>query len=129
MKNVDAVGISGVGAVSTLGAGFTNISNALLAGKSGIREVSSFDVKDHPCRIAGQVDIPVCPPEIDAQKYANWFPLEKCATWTCVEALKDAGLWEQRSNLRIGLILGLGAEWMQQWDQDLLRGGNMLFDA
>ena len=101
----------------------------MLAGQSGIREVSNFDVKDHPCRIAGQITLPQCPPEIDAHQYADWFPLEKCSVWTCVEALKNAGLWNQRGELRIGLILGLGAEWMQQWDQDRLRGGNMLFDV
>ncbi|HEX4149010.1 MAG TPA: beta-ketoacyl-[acyl-carrier-protein] synthase family protein [Pirellulales bacterium] len=129
MKNAAAIGISGVGAISPLGAGFKNISEAMLAGTSGIREVSSFDVKDHPCRIAGQVTIPPCPPEIDAQKYAGWFPLEKCAAWSCVEALKDAGLWAKRAEMRIGMILGLGAEWMQQWDQDFLHGGNMVFDT
>ena len=67
--------------------------------------------------------------DVDAKKYAGWFPLEKCATWSCVEALKDAGLWEKRSEMRIGMILGLGAEWMQQWDQDFLHGGNMVFDT
>jgi 3-oxoacyl-[acyl-carrier-protein] synthase II len=46
-----------------------------------------------------------------------------------VRSLKDAGIWDQRDRLRIGLILGLAAERMSQWDTDWRQGGSLISDA
>ena len=32
--------------------------------------------------------------------------------WCASEALRDAGWWDRRGSARLGLIVGLGAEWM-----------------
>jgi 3-oxoacyl-[acyl-carrier-protein] synthase II len=42
--------------------------------------------------------------------------------------LQDAGLWAQRSGLRIGLVLGVAAEWILYWDVDSRRGGKLIAD-
>jgi 3-oxoacyl-[acyl-carrier-protein] synthase II len=128
MTNDSTIWITGIGALTSLGTEFAAISAALLAGKTGIRKVTGFPVEDHPCRIAGQVSLPLCPPELDRATFDPLFPLEQCTLWCCVQALKDAGLWSARSDLRVGFILGLGAEWMLHWDTDARRGGNLICD-
>ena len=118
--------ITGIGALSALGSGFDEISANLLAGKSGIRVVSDFDVAEHPCRIAGQVKSPPAPPELAAADYNRLIPLEQCMATCCLQSLLDANLWTRRQGLRIGLVLGVAAEWMSHWDCDSRRGGHLI---
>jgi 3-oxoacyl-[acyl-carrier-protein] synthase II len=121
-----SVWITGVGVACALGSGFHAVSEALLAGKSGIGPVQGFDVDQHPCRIAGQLLLPPCPQGIEPAAYDALWPLEKCIVFCCVQALRDAGLWDERRNARIGLVLGLAAEWMSHWDCDARRGGDLI---
>ena len=46
----------------------------------------------------------------------------------CREALRDAGLWGRHLDSRVGLVLGLGAEWMLLWEADHPAGGTRLYD-
>src|SRR2546421_12928002 len=128
MIDEQAVWITGVGAISPLGGDFAEISASLLAGKSAIRPVTGFDASEHPCQIAGQVSLPECPPDIDHQIYESGFPLDRCTILCCLRSLKDARLWGERSNLRIGLVLGVAAEAMSHWDTDVRRGGSLIYD-
>jgi 3-oxoacyl-[acyl-carrier-protein] synthase II len=48
--------ITGIGPVSPVGLGREAFWNALVAGRSGIGEITLFDAADFPVRIAGQVD-------------------------------------------------------------------------
>ena len=43
--------------------------------------------------------------------------------WCCTTALRDSGWWDRRSEVRIGMVLGVGAEWMEIWEADALAGG------
>jgi 3-oxoacyl-[acyl-carrier-protein] synthase II len=129
MSEDSAISITGVGALSTLGTNFQEISASLLAGKTGIREAIGFDIKQHPCQIAGQITLPPCPAQLDPASYDAMYPLEQCVLWCCVQALQDAGLWAERSSLRIGLVLGIAAEWILYWDVDSRRGGRLIADA
>ena len=124
----DAVYITGVGAVTPLGNDFAEISRNLLAGTSAIRKVTSFNVEEHPCQIAGQVENIPCPPSFNAEDFAKLLPLEQAALWSCAQALRDADLWQSRSNLRVGVVMGLGAEMMQNWTADSNRAGQRCFD-
>lgn len=47
--------MTGMGIVNSLGVGIQNNWEKILAGKSGIRAIESFDVSDLPAKIAGQV--------------------------------------------------------------------------
>lgn len=126
MTDDRSIWITGVGALSPLGAGFEAISRSLLAGRSAVRAVEGIAVAQHPCQIAGQLTLPACPPELDAAVYDPLWPLEKCTLDCCVQALCDAGLWPERRNLRIGMVLGVAAEWMSHWDWDARRGGELI---
>src|SRR5262249_50964850 len=110
-------------AATPLGHTYPAIADGLLAGRSGVRAVSSFDVAEHPSQIAGQLGGVPCPAGWDAEVFARRPPLEQLVLWSCAAALRDAGWWERRSAVRFGLVLGLGAEWLVLWEGDAHRGG------
>lgn len=125
----DKIWITGLGMVTSLGNNFADFSTSLLAGKNGIRRVTGFDVSEHPCQIGGQVEIPRCPAELDSSTYDRMLPLEQAVLFSAASALKDAGLWEDRNRRRIGLVLGVGGEWLFHWDFATRRGDNTIFDS
>jgi 3-oxoacyl-[acyl-carrier-protein] synthase II len=50
------VAVTGMGVVTSIGVGVENYWAATICGKSGVREITSFDVSSYPTRIAGQVE-------------------------------------------------------------------------
>ena len=128
MTREHAVWITGLGAVTPLGNRFEDISANLLAGKSGIREVNSFDGSEHPCRIAGHVASIDCPEGFDPDNFKSLFPLEQCALSCGAAALRDSGLWSEKEHLRIGIVMGFGAERMQMWDNDYRQAGRRVYE-
>ena len=112
MGDLEPVWITGVGAWSPVGRGVREIAANLVEGRSGVTRVERFDAADYPSRVAGQVD-PVPRPEgCDASSFRDTPPLGRLSVWCVEAALRDAGLWSGREDARIGLVLGLGAEWM-----------------
>lgn len=128
MSREQSVWMTGLGAVTPLGTQFDEISANLLAGKSGIRRVQGFDDSEHPCRIAGQITSIASPADFDAAVFETLHPLERCVVRCTVDALHDSGLWPERERLRIGIVMGLGAERMQMWDHSHRHAGDRLFD-
>ena len=70
-----------------------------------------------------------CPPGQDAAEFAGLHRLEQLLRWCCVAALRDAGWWERRGEVRVGLVLGIGAEWLELWETDALAGGSKRLGA
>ena len=128
MSSPSPIWITGVGAATPLGHSFDTIADALLAGRSGIGKVADFDVTEHPCQIAGQVGEIPCPPDMDPEAFAKCLRLEQVVLWCCAAALRDSGWWERRRDVRLGLVLGMGAEWSIVWEGDSIRGGNRVYD-
>ena len=120
--------ITGVGAATPLGDTFDAIADRLLAGQSGVDRVRGFDVSEHPSQIAAQVDRIPCPAGWDIKAFGRRPRLEQLALWCCAAALRDAGWWDHRASVRLGLILGLGAEWSLIWEEDAFRGGDRVYD-
>jgi 3-oxoacyl-[acyl-carrier-protein] synthase II len=124
-----AVWITGVGTATPLGNTCDAFADNLLAGRSGVRRARGFDVAEHPSQIVGQIEPVPCPPGLDQAEFARLHPLEQVPLWCCSTALRDAGWWERRQEVRIGLVLGMGAEWLVTWEMDALRGGQRLFHS
>jgi 3-oxoacyl-[acyl-carrier-protein] synthase II len=121
-----AVWITGVGTANPLGCDFDSFANHLLAGQSGVGPITGIPVDDHPCRIAGQIGpIPV-PVGWPAAEFGNLSHLNQLVLWCCAAAIRDAGLWERRAEMRIGIVLGLGAEALRDWELDIQSGGNLI---
>jgi 3-oxoacyl-[acyl-carrier-protein] synthase II len=124
MSQLDPIWITGMGASTPVGHDFATISANLLEGRSGIRMVTEFPVVDQPSRIAGRIDRVPCPEGWNVDEFARRRPLEQVAIWSCVSALRDSGWWERRGEVRVGLVLGLGAEWLISWEGDALPVGS-----
>jgi 3-oxoacyl-[acyl-carrier-protein] synthase II len=112
------VWITGVSACTPLGNSYPEVARRLLAGESGIRRVENFTVTDHPCQVAGQVLSVPCPAGEDGKGFSGLHRLEQLVRYCCIQALRDAGLWEERRQRRIALVIGLGAEWHLIWETE-----------
>jgi 3-oxoacyl-[acyl-carrier-protein] synthase II len=123
----EPVWITGVGTATPLGNTYTQFAQRLLVGESGIRRVSGFDVSEHPSQVSGQVrDIPR--PDWDDPAFDGLHRLDRLMRWCCGVALRDAGWWQRRAELRVGMVLGVGAEWLTVWETDALAGGRRVWE-
>jgi 3-oxoacyl-[acyl-carrier-protein] synthase II len=93
-----------------------------------VRVVSSFDISQHPSQIAGEVEKTPCPPGCDPADFATQPPLEQLMLWCCTAALNDSDYWKNRQDVRIGLVMGLGAEWLEVWEVDSITGGERIYE-
>jgi 3-oxoacyl-[acyl-carrier-protein] synthase II len=128
VSKATGVWITGVGAATPLGHTYQAIADNLLAGRSGIRAVQGFDASQHPSQIGGQVEQVPCPAGWDPAAFTRLHRLEQLTLWCCVSALRDAGWWERRADIRIGMVLGIGAEWLIVWEADALAGGRRVYE-
>ncbi|WP_026961717.1 beta-ketoacyl-ACP synthase II [Alicyclobacillus herbarius] len=101
--------ITGLGAVTPLGNDVSTFWDNLVAGRSGISRIESFDVSNLPVQIAGQVK------EFEVEKYLD--PKEarridrfaQFAIAAAAQALKDSGLDINGENAdRVGVYIGSG---------------------
>src|SRR5262249_37977604 len=99
----------------------------LLAGHSGVANVSAFDVSQHPSQIAAQVETIPCPACCEPEEFAALQRLEQVALWCCSEALVDSGWFGRLEDVRVGIVLGVGSEWLSIWEGGHRRGGRGVF--
>ena len=128
MNRDEPVWITGVGAATPLGFELEEIERSLLEGRSGVSLVTRFPTDDYPSRIAAQLGRIPPPPGCDSREFSARPRLEQLAHWCSEKALRDAGVWGPHLEARVGLVLGLGAEWMLLWEDDHFAGGTRLFD-
>jgi 3-oxoacyl-[acyl-carrier-protein] synthase II len=115
--------ITGVGTANPLGLDLASTTAALLEGRSGIRSLTDPVLAHHPCRIGGLLP-PLLPPVgWESAAFARLDPSEQLLLYCSAQALREAGCWEERSRLRVGLVVGLGAEWMETWELQWPHGG------
>jgi 3-oxoacyl-[acyl-carrier-protein] synthase II len=111
--NPSRIVITGIGAVSPNGVGRENYFRALASGRSGIRNVTTFDASSLPCRVAGEVNGEFDTNQwVDAKNLKHVGRVVPLAIAATDEALRDAKLdphavdLETRRN--IGVMLGSG---------------------
>jgi 3-oxoacyl-[acyl-carrier-protein] synthase II len=122
------VWITGVGLVTPLGHDVDTLDAHLLAGRPGVTAVTRFPTADYPCRVAAQVESVPRPAGLDPGTFSSLTRLEQL-TAVCVEsALRDAGWWGRHREARVGLAVGVGAEWMETWEEDRRAGGDRILD-
>ncbi len=104
--------ITGMGVVSPNGIGNASFSEAILAGRSGVRRISRFDAAEIPVQIAGEVrdfDELAWVEKRERKHVSRVLPLALAAG---SEALREAGLDQDSLRLeekrRFGVILGSG---------------------
>ncbi len=111
-EQLHRVVITGIGCVTPIGIGREAFWNALIAGKSGVRRIESFDISDSPVKIAAEVcgfdwERELAPR--DRKHVARTVPLALAAAR---EALADAGVVPSEMSLQerrsFGVVLGTG---------------------
>jgi 3-oxoacyl-[acyl-carrier-protein] synthase II len=125
--NREPIYITGVGVATPLGNSYAELAGNLLAGRSGVRRIDLFPVDDHPSQIGAAVTAVPCPDGMAEDAFRRLHKVEQAMLWCSVSALRGAGLWDRRADLRVGIVLGCAAEWNSYWEQDYLQGGHKVF--
>ncbi|AFI84829.1 beta-ketoacyl-ACP synthase II [Methylophaga nitratireducenticrescens] len=101
--------VTGLGAVTPVGLSVAESWENILAGKSGVAPITSFDVTDFPVRFGASVkdfDVETVISRKDAKKMDTFIHYGIAAA---VEAIKDSGLEVTDANAeRIGVAIGSG---------------------
>ena len=109
--------ITGLGLLSSIGNNVSETWDNLIAGKSGIRKISSFDVSDLPCKIAGYISHNEKDEYyVDRSKYLETREINRNDRFiqygliASKMAVEDAGLMtlDDKSKLRVGVSVGSG---------------------
>ena len=115
------VAITGIGIVSSLGAGREANWEHMLAGLCGLRPVTLFDVSAFRSQIAGEIDTFDFQARFTPYQRRRWSRSEQLGVVAATEAFEDAGLLDgQLDRTRIGVLLGAGTG-------DLLRNEEYYF--
>ena len=109
--------ITGLGLVSSIGNNVSETWDNLITGKSGIKKISSFDVSDLPCKIAGYISHNEKDEYyVDRSKYLETREINRNDRFiqygliAAKMAVEDAGLMtlDDKSKLRVGVSVGSG---------------------
>jgi 3-oxoacyl-[acyl-carrier-protein] synthase II len=106
--NKDRVVVTGLGAITSLGSA-NEFWKGLLAGRSGIRKISSYDVSSMKTQIAGEVDFDPSDFEIPPKNARRMSRASLLALAAAKMALADSNLTPeiiQMHNERSGVVLG-----------------------
>ncbi len=101
--------VTGIGAVSALGPNATSTWEGLIAGRSGVHEVTAFDASAYNTRFAATLDDWDPSPWLDSKEARRMARFQQFAVVAAEEALADSGLVIDDSNAeRVGVIVGSG---------------------
>jgi beta-ketoacyl-acyl-carrier-protein synthase II len=112
--------ITGMGAVSPLGLNVPDLWAGLLAGRSGVRPITHFDVSGLPCRIGSYVVGFEPTRYLPAKEARRMARVSQYAIAAAQEALADAGLnLEAEDRERMGVMIGTGIGGVERFDEGL----------
>src|SRR5690349_6231594 len=104
--------ITGIGVISPNGIGKEEFCRAILAGKSGVKRITRFDVSDLPVHIAGEITDFDELAWVDARERKHVSRAVPLAVAASTEALADSGIdWAAMSEEQkrgMGVVLGTG---------------------
>ncbi len=107
--------VTGMGVVTALGCKVDELWENILAGKSGVHELTGFDTTRHKVKFGG--DIPEWDPttHIDRKEVKRIDRFTQFALAAAIDAVNDAGLdFEKEDTFRCGVILGSGIGGLQE---------------
>jgi 3-oxoacyl-[acyl-carrier-protein] synthase II len=85
-------------------------------------------VTEYPSQIGGCLRPIATPRGVNPATFAALSRAEQMVVWCAAQALHDAECWEQRASLRVGVVLGAGAECLIDWEEDRYQEGRQLLD-
>ena len=103
------VAVTGLGAICPVGIGVPVVWEGLIAGRSGIKPITTFDVSAYTTRFAGTVDGFDPGDWLDPKEARRMSRFQQFAVAAADEAVADSGLVIDESNAdRVGVIVGSG---------------------
>ncbi len=109
--------ITGVGVVSPVGNDAKTFWDSLLAGKSGIEKITSFDVSDYPTQIAGEVKDFDPGDYMDKKEARRTDRFVQFAIAAAKQAVQDAKLEVTPEFAdRVGVYIGSGIGGLSTWE-------------
>ena len=126
MEDQRSVVVTGIGIFTSIGSTREDFWKSLVAGKSGIRRIQSFDPTGHKSQVASEVldyDPLAYFDRKEARKMAR---MSQLAVSAAIEAVKDAGLdLEKEDRSRIGGVIGSGGGDYAHFEEQCLRYSKM----
>jgi len=104
------IAITGLGILAPNGLNTEDYWASLIAGRSGVRTIESFDTSEYPCRIGGEIrGFDPEPYFKDSKLLRRTDRFVHFAMAASIMAMKDSGLELDKEDLnRIGVIIGTG---------------------
>ncbi|OWR27073.1 beta-ketoacyl-[acyl-carrier-protein] synthase II [Saccharibacillus sp. O23] len=118
MEQQHRVVVTGMGVVTSLGKDVETFWNSLLAGKSGISKIESFDVSEYPTQIAAEIHDFNPEDYVERKEARKMDRYVQFAYAASSQALQDSGLkiGETIEAERIGVIVGSGIGGLGTWE-------------
>jgi 3-oxoacyl-[acyl-carrier-protein] synthase II len=105
-----AVVVTGIGVFTSIGSTRIDFWNSLIAGKSGIKRIQTFDPQGHKSQIGSEVMTYNPEDYFDRKESRKMARGSQLATSAAIEAVKDAGLdLNNEDRSRIGCVIGSAA--------------------
>jgi len=113
------VAVTGLGVITSLGRDIETFWSNLIAGKSGISRIESFDVSDYPTKIAGEIKDFDPADHFDKKEARRMDRYAQFAVAACFQAMEDAGLkiGENAVPERVGVYVGSGIGGVETWEE------------
>lgn len=134
-ESTPAIVVTGIGAATPLGNSFGSIADALATSRSGVGRYDAGTFgrpQEHPA--ATVADIPSPPSSVISLPpgdFGRRSRLEQLAlgpaAWAVHDASLEIGGRQAPPPDRIGVIAGIGAEQLKDWERDYLDGGHDVF--
>ncbi|QDH22821.1 beta-ketoacyl-ACP synthase II [Saccharibacillus brassicae] len=118
MEQQHRVVVTGMGVVTSLGKDVETFWNSLLAGKSGISKIESFDVSEYPTQIAAEIHDFNPEDYVERKEARKMDRYVQFAYAASTQALQDSGLkiGDTVEAERIGVIVGSGIGGLGTWE-------------
>lgn len=127
LRKINRVVVTGIGTINSHGIGIDAMWDALLAGKSGLDNVTSFDTTDYPCKVGAEVRDFNAGDFMDPKEARRNDRYTHFAVAASKLALSDAGVDTTKLDPdRFGVLVGSGIggmETIQTQSRRLFQGG------
>ena len=132
LRSRTRVVVTGLGAVTPAGTNVPDFWESMLAGRSGIDRIVSFDTTDFPCKFAGEITEFVPADFMDRKAARRMGRFSQLMVAAAGEAIADASLdLEAQNRDRVGVIVGNGGggyPGIQEAAYTLFKRGGMRMD-
>jgi len=124
-----SIWITGVGAATPLGNDLATFSENLLAGRSATKVIVDHNGATELRSPGSQIDLIPVASGWNESAFRALPKAEQLALWCTSAALDSAGWWPLRSELRVGIVFGVGGEWLHHWEINADRGGRNIYQG